>query len=268
MPSKLLAAVILLLLCAGNVFAGTIQLSISTTTPTIFEKGNNTVNISISNMGDENALGAYVSLITPEGFTAEDADIGVIKAGSYASAKANLNMEGGFRGIYPLVLRVHYTDANGYPFSAISYAPMTVTTSPPARVRVASEETALGKEGRGKIELSLTNLGDQAKNITTTVFFPDEIMSVSAGHHRVIKSKESASMRIDIRDIGGLVGSAYVGVAVTEYEKDGIHHTLFTPMRIEIVSAKSNAWIIASIAIILGGSAYILWSKKKTREKK
>ncbi|MFH1683807.1 MAG: hypothetical protein ABIA67_02865 [Candidatus Margulisiibacteriota bacterium] len=167
-------------------------------------------------------------------------------------------------GQYPLVLVMHYTDANQYPFSAMTCQTYSYQAEDlPSEIFGRVKAKAFWKQGQAK--LTLKNMGDTEIAATTYLVVPREI-TVAGGPQKVtLLPKSQKSLDFFVENFSALNGSNYQVFAVTEYEKQGIHQTSISAGMIKIVEKNFfrdyRLLIIALVAILL--AAFILLQRKK-----
>jgi hypothetical protein len=153
-------------------------------------------------------------------------------------------------GQYPLVLVMHYTDANQYPFSALSVQTYTYQTEPPptevfGRIRSAT----FWREGR--MALTLKNLSNMMVLVKTKLVTPRELIVGEISSEVIIAPKAERHLDLPIENFSALSGSTYQLFAVAEYDKDNLHHTAVAPGMAKIVEGKSIGGIDYTYLVII-----------------
>ncbi len=159
-------------------------------------------------------------------------------------------------GNYPLILAMHYTDANQYPFSALTGKTFAYrNVDRPSEIFGRMGTARFWKEGR--IELTLRNSGDTELEVFTYLETPRELSVTSPKQAAVIPAKADKTLVFGLKNFSALTGSNYQIFAVTEYDKDGIHQTSITPGMIRIEEEKAlmgvgyNYLVFALIVLVL-----------------
>ncbi|MDD5382694.1 MAG: hypothetical protein PHH60_03455 [Candidatus Margulisbacteria bacterium] len=158
-------------------------------------------------------------------------------------------------GQYPLVIVMHYTDANQYPFSALNCQTFAYqTAAPPAEIFGGLQSATFWKEGAMK--LSLKNLGAAELLVLTSLVTPRELSVKNEAVKLTLPPKSEKKIVFELANFSALSGSNYQLFAVSEYEKDGIHYTSISPGVIKIVETKTvmgvdQTYIIAGVIVLI-----------------
>lgn len=247
---KLLFMLIIVSLLAAAAHASFISLNTTVTS----EVRGNIVNVSVAavNKGDEAAhsVQAEIRLGDKKILANQKQELGV--GGIYrANTSFQLKQK---PGQYPLVVVMHYADANQYPFSAL-----TVQSFPYKAEATLSDLFGKGKAAtfweKGSIKFILKNMGDTEINASTYLVTPRELTVKEGKQTLALAPKSDASLKFSVENFSALGGSNYQVFAISEYEKDGMHLTSVTPGMIHIVEQKKvlgiNARYLFVILVIL-----------------
>ena len=230
---KLLYVFIIVSLLASAAHASFISLNTTVTS----EVRGNILNVSVSvvNKGDEAAhnVQAEVRLGDKKILANKKQELGV--GGIYrAKTSFQLNQK---PGQYPLVIVMHYADANQYPFSAL-----TVQSFPYKAQAMLSDVFGKGKDAtfweKGSIKFILKNMGDTEIKSSTYLVTPRELTVKEGKQALTIAPKSDQSLKFSVENFSALSGSNYQVFAISEYEKDGVHLTNVTPGMIHLVEQK------------------------------
>ena len=235
MKKRLSSLLLMIILVAGNAAASHITLNTTVNSQVV----NDTLKVSISavNRGDEPAY--HVQAVIKAGrqkiATPKKQQIGVGESFN-ATSSVKLDLEG--PGQYPLVITIHYTDANQYPFSALNLQTFSYKTEPiPSDIFGKMNTVSFWK--KGQMKLTLKNLGASESVIRVYLEVPKELTSDSYSVETLIPSKSEKEAGFTIHNFSALSGSTYRIFAVSEYEKEGVHFTSITPGTVTIVEQKS-----------------------------
>ncbi len=216
---------------ASMAFAGSISV---TTKADSVVMNSSTVNFSVtvSNSGDEPARDARISLLLPEGFSANSADAGAIADGGEYTGIFNITADQARNGTYGFGILIEYKDANQYPFSAVS--PNTIIFSAPTSSRVTGTLQRGSVGDRGSIILSMSNNDDVAHNIDMRLYMPKELSSLEAWKNITLAAGEKRQETFVIDNLGALDGSNYAVFAVLSYDDGDQHYSHITGNSISI----------------------------------
>ncbi|MFH1347325.1 MAG: hypothetical protein ABIH22_01415 [Candidatus Margulisiibacteriota bacterium] len=252
---------LLLLFLGQAVFAS--YISLDTTVTSKVEKNELKVLLEAVNKGDESAYNVQAEIRAGDDkFLAQRRpELGIDQTyKAYATFKLGRKKP----GQYPLVLVMHYTDANQYPFSAMTCQTYSSQAEDlPSEIFGRIKSKTFWKEGRAK--LTLKNMGDSEIAATTYLVVPREI-TVAGGPQKVtLLPKSQKSLDFPVENFSALSGSNYQIFAIAEYEKQGMHQTSISPGMIRIVEKNFfrdyRVFIVALVAFLL--AAFILLQRKK-----
>jgi hypothetical protein len=139
-------------------------------------------------------------------------------------------------GSYPLVLVLHYTDANQYAFSALTAQTFVYRreAAPPLIGQVRPAAFARN----GQIDVSLKNSGDREIAAETSLVVPGELTAPASRQRLTIPPRSEQSATFTLSNFAALAGSTYQLFAVTEFEDGGIHFTSLTPGTVRITAER------------------------------
>ncbi len=241
-------------------------ISLNTTVKSKIEGNTLQVFVSTINKGDEAAhnVQAEIRVGDKKILAKKKVELGIDKT---YKAIVSFDLDYKSPGQYPLVVIMHYADANQYPFSAL-----TLQTFP-----YKSEATPSDLFGRmkgssfwktGKAKLTLKNMGDADIDAATKLVVPRELTVAEGQLEMDIASKSEKQISFTLENFSALSGSSYQVFAVSEYEKDGVHQTNITPGMMRIVQSREifginyTAIIAALILLILFFIAAQFFKKK------
>ncbi|MBI4484078.1 MAG: hypothetical protein HY652_14475 [Acidobacteria bacterium] len=212
------------------------------------------VRLIVTNQGKEEAHNIQVSL--RNGGEATLAGPSLLAPGAAYETETNLSIGGKAPGNYPLFVTVGYADRNGYQFSAILCAPVSIQQNTSSDLFGTLKTTPLADTGQ--MQLRLKNLAPQGRAFTLTLFTPREL-SADYDEKMALKPNEEKSVTIPLRNFSALPGSHYPVYAVLEYEKDGRHFTHVILAHVDTVArtaffTRYRFWIlgVAGAFLLLG----------------
>ncbi len=170
-------------------------------------------------------------------------------------ARASIPLSAAKPGSYPLILIMHYTDANQYPFSALSAQTFVLGKESPSPLFGQVKSTTFSKEG--KLRFKLKNLGDKEIAARTYLVTPRELTANEQKLELAVGPKSEQSAGFSVKNFSALSGSTYQIFAVSEFEDGGTHYTSIAPGTIKIVEDKvflglnQNLLMIALAALVI-----------------
>ena len=227
----IVSAVFILIFC-NIVYAKFISL---TTTISEIEIENKTqANLTVANYGDEAAFSVSISLILPEGFDSNKIFINKLEPNYPIESTLNITRNKDLLpGRYPAIVLTEYTDANSYPFSAISYTSIIYKVNTFSKVSGSMKELSLAGKSSKKLILELKNFDESEHELKIRLFLPKELKVSEKEKTILIKGKEERKIEFDVSNFGALEGSSYFVLASIEYE-DNLHYSSFATGIIKI----------------------------------
>ncbi len=242
----------IILMLPGLVLAGTISLTTSVTTD-ILTTDQGSVQVTLTNSGDEFAYNVQVSLVT-DYFSSQPIHIGTLDINKpYESNFSVVAKDSLKEGNYPIFLLTEYTDANGYPFSSVS--PVTITYKNPhsSRINGIFENIELNGKRSKNLVLKLKNIDQLDHDVNVKLILPNELSSDIIEKTVNVASKEEKDIVFKLSNFAGLEGSSYIVLASVEYEDD-YHFSSMSSGMVKIVGGKELSipkWFPIAGALVL-----------------
>jgi hypothetical protein len=147
---------------------------------------------------------------------------------------------------------VSYTDANQYPFSALSIPTLVnkETTAPKILGILRGSDFA----SQGTTELVVKNLDDQPKTINMHFVLPKELSSTDLDREIPLGPRAEVKIPLKVKNFSALPGSSYPVYAVLEYELGDIHFTSTAAGTVRIVRkdfVRDNKTLLIGVGILL-----------------
>ena len=277
MNKKIIFAALFLL--ASLASATFIRMSTNIYAEPIIQASSTVINISLINSGDEPAHDAQVSLILPEGMASNGVYLGVMYPNVQYGAVFNVTVSEGKRpGRYPIVMKLHYTDANAYPFSVVSPSFMMYKEATPVMVRGLIPETTLGISEEKELKIRLSNMDVKPHNLLVHMVSSDEISMQSPEREVYVNANSEEDVSFRVKSFGALPESSYVVFATIEYD-DEYHYSSVATGVVKVVSGGQGmglSWLPLAILLILillflvitfrhGGSRWLLRKRVKSK---
>ena len=222
-------------------------ISLKTTVTSMVEKDQLKVVISTVNKGDEPAYNvqAEVRVGDKKVLGSKIQELGINQP---YRAEAIFSLRLAKPGRYPMVLIMHYTDANQYPFSALNCQTFAYKKeAPPEDVFGSLRPVSFWK--KAEMGLSLKNMGEGNLTAAVALVVPRELTASSGKIKLNIPSKSEINQRFAVSNFSALSGSNYQIYAVVEYEKDKTHYTRIIPGVIKIMETKTVMGINSTVLI-------------------
>ena len=224
-------------------------ISLNTTVTSKIDGNTLQVVVTAVNKGDESAYSVQAELnVAGEKILAKKVpELGIDE--TYKITKF-IDLDLKDKGQYPLIVTMHYADANQYPFSAL-----TAQTFPYQAEDLPSEafgrmrSTTFWKEG--KVTLTLKNMGAEDIETTTNLIVPRELTARAKQIKMNIAAKSERKVGIDLENFSALSGSTYQVFAVSEFVIDGVHHVAITPGTAKIIEQKAILGINYTYLMVL-----------------
>lgn len=222
---------------------------------------------TITNTGDEQAHRVFPSFqLGTFTYSGEPKSVGVNGEERW-EIKADIdlkNIAGGetspnaVKGMYPLLIRRHYEDANGAKFSApdVELLPLgNLTEQELGTVRTPRLTPLVSCDGNGETftcKLEILNTGDDSYKVHTFYHTTMEIQGVTPPGDIEVPARDQASWSFDLKNFSGLPGSSYGVFAILEWQDGPLH---FAERAGSLVSVKrvsyQSYYIAAGISLFL-----------------
>jgi len=139
-------------------------------------------------------------------------------------------------GTYPLVLILHYTDANQYPFSALTV--QTFSYLEEAKSPVFGQLKPITFEKEGKLQLKIKNLSENKVSPLLYLVIPQELTVEEKPKPVEIDSRSEQNLTFSLKNFSALAGSTYQVFAVAEGSNQNLHYTQIFPGTVKIISSQ------------------------------
>jgi hypothetical protein len=242
-------------------------ISLNTTLSSKVEGRTLKVSVISVNKGDESAFNvqAEVKAANREVMAEKLTELAV--NGTY-QAEINFLLPPGKPGSYPLILITHYTDANQYPFSALTAQTFVYQREAPTHLFGQIKSSPFSKEG--DLRIILKNSGDKEIRAKTRLIYPNELSVDRAQIDFSIKPKSEQKGRFHLKNFSALSGSTYQLFAVSEFEDAGAHYTNIFPGTVKIMATEEIFGVkyslllvaLAVLVIVFLGAQFFKWKKK------
>ncbi len=234
---KRILTLALILILTGVSSARYISLSTSATTERIIRGNSTSMGVRILNSGDEAAYNVRISLLLPEGFSANELEPGRMEPDEFYEGNFTVDVPGNVTpGTYPVAILTDYGDANLYPFSSVTQSFINIGEMTPSDISGTLSKIRIDPEGSAVTTLRLRNHGDKKHTLKVRLFLPREIETDPGYREIELGPRESGEIKFRISSFGALAGSTYIIFASMEYEVQNLHHTSTTTGIVEIIN--------------------------------
>lgn len=189
--------------------------------------------ITLTNRGDEPAyqvqVAAEVQELSWTSSVRERVAVGESHTVNFEQALGGLQP-----GRYPLIVRIHYTDANRYPFSALTVTEFTVGQAAAPDLLAILEGVTI--QGDGRVTLRMKNLTQEPRTVTVRLVLPNELSAEPSTMTKELSADQETQATFRVKNFSALGGSTYPVYAVLEHESDGVHHTTLAAGSVRVES--------------------------------
>jgi len=158
-------------------------------------------------------------------------------------------------GRYPVLVKVHYQDANGYPFTASSVGFYDFQHPAISRVRIRAADAGIPSNGGGSIRFSIRNNDSVKRDLMLTLQLPDELATLKYRDRLSIGPKQSRSLQYPVDNFSALENSGYAVTLVAEYDDGGTHYSSAGSGIVRItgpdIPERKIVWVVAAIAAVV-----------------
>ncbi|MBU1273958.1 MAG: tetratricopeptide repeat protein [Proteobacteria bacterium] len=255
---KCCALLAILLLWAGPALAGNISLRVAVTP--ILQHGRLAVKVEMRNKGQEAAHGLEIA-IQAHGASAQASGPATLAPGKSATVVLSTSFAPPLPGTYGVLVRVNYTDSNGYPLSAISWGIFSHQKAAASRLSIKGQ--AGGPLPAKPPAFVLHNPGPGARRVSLAVMAPGEMTPRLTRQEVLLGPGQSRRVEAALSNRGALDDSLYPVVALAGYQEDGRQHTVAAVALLKVSTppdtlAAWRAWLWA-LAGLLAAIMAVLW---------
>jgi len=221
-----------------------------------FKAGTVTVTVKLTNLGDESVNSVWTEAVVGRS-SARGMPVESLATNATTVAAIEVTDAPTTPGIYTIIMKVHYQDVRGHPFTALKSIPLITA------VRGAAEESPvahlsnlhLGTEGEVVLDVSAPT--NAAIKGTARLVLPDDLACPDPVSDIELAAGDSASVTFPVHRHFARPGSRYLVLAVIDYTLEGEHRSIVaqgsvsTQLPAQPFSGRNTkAWLIAG-AILL-----------------
>jgi|RhiMetdeSRZDD1v2_1073273.scaffolds.fasta_scaffold47877_2 hypothetical protein len=206
------------------------------------------VSAVIANEGDESARDIRVT-VEAEGHALTLPSIAEMRPHEQQTIKAALPVGALDPGSYTAVLRVGYTDANGYVLSTVALVPVSKRVNPPSPITVVMRAGDVASSG--EVDVQVSNVVRRTAPVHVRLIAPRELTVTPSDTRIVLQAGQQESLRFAVRNASALPGSSYAIFAVVDAQENGAHTSTAQSERMSILApadTPSSSFLIAALA--------------------
>ena len=213
--------------------------------------------VSVTNRGDEAAHNVRANVRWGTGESVSEKVQDMLQPGQNRTAILRIQGRPKLPGLYPLFLWMDYTDANGYPFSAIALPIITYRQARPPALLAMLDSAEIAQKDR--VSLKIKNTDDQPKNAEAQIYLSKELSAEPRSQTLSLKPYEEKSIAFTLQRFSALPGSTYSIYALIQYESQGYHYCTIAPAMARIVE-KKKGWFRSSVVAIALFLVILCWT--------
>jgi hypothetical protein len=207
--------------------------------------------IDVANAGDEAAHDVTPDVTWNGEVTHGDA-VGALDSGAHHQWTLSLGAPGG-AGTFPMVIRIGYADANGYPLSALLVHLLRTPGSPAGPVRPTLSAGTMARYSNAR--LVLENPGPRVLAGRVVPALPAEFKTDPETVPAQVPAQGRTEVRFVVQNNGALPGSVYPIYAIFEYDLDGTHEAVVGDTTVRVVVETADRWsryaIIGAVFLVV-----------------
>jgi len=245
------------------------HITLETKSGSSFRQGEVSVNVEITNSGDEPAMSVQVEAILGDrSLTSPLCE--ELPVGQTHRAVLEMGPPPAPAGIHTVILKVHYTDGRGYPFTALTS--IGVVTTVPELDREPLTATLAPSPSRRRNELTLTvaTSTEEPMEAHIRLVLPGELSCKKPDLDVSVPPRETQTCRFLVDNEGALPGSTYAILAVIDYTIRGQHRSVVAGGTLSIKGAqpwprtrRTGGLIIIAVLLMAFG---VIQFRRKDRE--
>jgi hypothetical protein len=212
------------------------------------------VSIRVTNTGDESARAVQVEARLGD-FTATTPTQEALAAAESHDFVLPLGEMPGTPGAYPVLIKVRYTDANGYPFTALSAVTLSAAAPDPAPLLTLGM-LPVDMISEAPMSMVLRTLAGDETDARVRLFVPDEIRCSPPDARRTLRSGEICTLDFRLSNVAAQPNSRYPVFGIVEWEKEGRHHAVIRSAVVSVTAPeplfRRYRWAgIGAVAVLL-----------------
>jgi len=227
-------------------------ITIETTTSTTVRDNVPNISVSVTNKGDESAHNVRINImLASKQYSGRLKD--VLGKGLSYTEEFSPSAEFKKAGRYPFLVNVSYTDANLYPFSALSVSYINYKEPLDSLITGTIPELALSE--KGSVRLTAKNIATKEIKFKYEFILPREFMAEKPGGEVTAGPGTEKVITSDIENISALAGSKYPVFALLSYEDDKYYYSTIASGSITVgkknLLYRYKTYLIVLLAVLI-----------------
>jgi len=225
-----------------------------------------TLNVTSKNQGDEPAYEIQFEVqIGNHNYTSTS----VPQLGVNETTSTEFLIHDGFHlpGHYPVLIKIHYQDANRYPFTALSVGFYDFQNPVVSKVLIRAKDSSIPANGKGTMHYTVRNNDSVERDLVLKLHLPDELATLKDSDSLTIGPKQSMSLQYTIENFSALVNSGYAIALVAEYEDGKSHYSAAGSGTIRIIEPNAMnvylPWVVAAATAVFLAFLIIVRIRRK-----
>jgi len=225
----LIAALFLPVYSISVVTAG--YITIKTETALTVDRTDLKVRVNVVNEGDESAFNMQIN-VNENQRTQSSPIKQILPVKENYDFEATCNLARSKHGRYPLTIHVDYTDANQYPFTALTVTQYSFGSDTVSRIFGSADNIRL--TGQATLPLKLKNMDETSREVQVNLVVPKELSVQEKTRKVAIQPRSEVDSVFQLSNFSALPGSRYQAFFVLEYEDDDRHYSSVVPCFIHV----------------------------------
>ena len=213
-----------------------------------------TLNVTTTNQGDEPAYGIQFEVqIGEQTFTS--ASVPQLAVNETTSSDFSVLDAFDLPGRYPVLIKIHYKDANTYPFTSLAVGSYDFQQPVVSKILIRGEDTGLPSNSKGVMKYTVRNNDSAEHDLALRLHLPDELAALKDSDSLTIGPGESKSLHYTIENFSALENSSYAITLVAEYDDGKSHYSSAGSAAIRItepdISDEYLPWVVALVSAFI-----------------
>jgi len=264
MRSSIYALAAITLLVSSSVMASYITLvtgfSVTETADAL------TLNVTTTNQGDEPAYGIQFEVqVGKQTFTS--ASVPQLDVNETTSSDFSILDVFDLPGHYPVLIKIHYKDANTYPFTSLAVGFYDFQQPVVSKILIRAEDTGIPSNGKGVMTYTVRNNDSVERDLVLRLHLPDELAALKDSDSLTLGPRESKSLQYTVENFSALENSSYAITLVAEYEDGKSHYSTAGSGTLRIsepdISDEYLPWVVVAVSAVIMVLLIILRLRRK-----
>lgn len=216
-------------LCGFAACAG--YITIKTETTTAVDSDNLKVNVEVTNEGDESAFNVQINVNDNQRIQSSPIKK-ILAVKEQFKYEANYHLTQTKQGRYPLAVTIDYTDANQYPFTALTVTNYSFGSDTVSKIFGSAKDIRL--TSHASLPLTLKNIDETPKEVQISLTVPKEASVQEKVKKVSIQPRSEVNTTFILNNFSALPGSRYQVFFILEYEDENKHYSTIVPCLVNV----------------------------------